>query len=159
MTHDIVDLSTPIAVLDSGSCCFWGSSETDAGVLNSEGLLSGLICVTTDEVLEEQLGVGEVRGVVLEGLSMATHESLLEIGGPPDPLFHLISFEEVLAFGNELIGAKLDVLIEEVATEDLLAILVVDEVADNEERAEGGLGHESHVSVVEHDVVVVKEHE
>ena len=134
-------------------------SETDASVTDSEGLLGGLVRVSTDEVLKEQLGVGEIAGVILERLSMAAHKGLLEIGGVPDPLLHLITSKKVLTLLNELVSAELNVLVEKVTAKNLLAILVVDEVADNEETSESGLGHERHVLVVEHDVVVVKEHE
>ena len=114
-------------------------SETDAGVLLSEGLLSGLIGVSTDEVLEEELRVGEVRGIILEGLSVAAHQSLLEISGPPDPSLHLVSSEEMLTLLDELVSAKLNILIEEVTAENLLAIFVVDEVAHDKETSEGDL--------------------
>ena len=134
-------------------------SETDAGVSDSEGLLSSLVCVATNEVLEEELGVSEVAGVVLERLSVTSHESLLEIGSVPDPLLHLIASKEVFALFNELISAELDILVEKVTSKHLLAILVVDEIADNEQRSESGLGDESHILVMEHDVVVVEEHE
>lgn len=134
-------------------------SVANKGVLGGKGLLSGLVSVTTDEVLEEQLRVGEIGRIVLEGLSVAAHEGLLEIGSEPDPLLHLRASEQVLALSNELVSAKLNVFVEKVATEHLLSVLVVDEVADNEERTESGLGDESHVAVVEHDVVVVQEQE
>jgi len=134
-------------------------SETDARVLDSERLLGSLVRVSTDEILKEKLGVCEIRGIVIEGLSVTTNEGLLQVSGPPDPLFHLITSEEVLTLLDELISAELDVLIEQVATEDLLAILVVDKVADYEKTSEGSLGNECHVLVVEHDVVVVKENE
>ena len=135
------------------------NSLTDPVLANSEWLLLGLVGVPSDEVLEEELRVGEVTGVILERLSVTTGHSLLQIGCIPDPLLHLVSAEEVLTLGNELIGTKLHIFVEEVATEDLLAILVVQEVADNEEGTEGSLGHERHILVVEHDVVVVEEQE
>ena len=39
----------------------------------------GVVTVPTDEVLEQELGVGEVTGIILKGLSVASDESLLEI--------------------------------------------------------------------------------
>ena len=134
-------------------------SETDTGGSDSKGLLSGLVCVPTDEVLKEELGVSEITGVVLERLSVTSHESLIHIGSVPDPLFHLIASKEVFALFNELISAELDILVEKVTSKNLLAILVVDEIADDKEGTESSLGDESHVFVVEHDVVVVKEDE
>ena len=134
-------------------------SETDAGILDCEGLLAGLIRVASDEVLEQQLGVGEVGRVVPVRLTMAAHQGLLKIGCPPDPALHLLTLEQMLTLSNELVSAELHILVEQVATKYLLAVLVVDEVADDEEGAEGGLGDERHVLVVEHDVVVVQEDE
>ena len=134
-------------------------SEANAGSFGSEGLLGGLVSVAPDKVLKEQLRVSEVGAVVLEGLTMAAHESLLEIGSPPDPALHLLASQQVLALSDELIGAELNILVEKVATKNLLAILVVDEVAHDEEGAKSGLGHEGHVLVVEHDIVVVEEQE
>lgn len=144
--------------------CFLGDfqrcmsfSETDAGVLDCEGLLAGLIGVASDEILEQKLGVGEIGRVVPISLTMAAHQGLLKIGCPPDPALHLLTLEQMLALGNELISTELNILVEQVATKHLLAVLVIDEVADDEERAERGLGDECHVLVVEHDVVVVQE--
>ena len=134
-------------------------SDTDSGVGDGEGLLEGVVGVSSDEILEEQLAVSEVAGVVLEGLSVSPHQGLLEVGGEPDPLFHVLTAEEVLALLDELVGAHLHVLIEEVAAEDLLSVSVVQHVGGHEEEAEGALGHELHVLVVEEDVVVVQEQE
>ena len=101
---------------------------SNTGVANGEWLDCSLIGVATDEVLEEQLGVGEVGRVVLEGLSVTSDEGLLKIGSEPDEFLHLFSTEKWLTFLNELISTHLDVLIEEVASKDLLSVLVVDEV-------------------------------
>ena len=90
---------------------------------------------------------------------MASHKSLLEVGGEPDPSLHVLSAEEVLSLLHQLVSAHLHVLVEEVAAEHLLAIAVVQHVRGHEQQTQGALGHELHVLVVEEDVVVVKEKE
>ena len=90
---------------------------------------------------------------------MASHESLLEIGGEPDPPLHVLSAEEVLSLLDKLISAHLHILVEEVAAEDLLAIAVVQDVGGHEQEPEGRLGNELQVLVVEEDVIVVEEQE
>ena len=87
---------------------------------------------------------------------MATSERLLEIGGEPNPLFHLGATKKVLTLSNKLVSAELNVLVEQVATKHLLSVLVVDEVADHKEGAKSGLCHERHISVVEHDVIFIQ---
>ena len=90
---------------------------------------------------------------------MASHESLLEISGEPNPFLHVFSTEEVLSLLDELICAHLDVLVEEVAAEHLLAVTVVQHVRGHEQQTQCALGDELHVLVVEEDVVVVEEQE
>lgn len=90
---------------------------------------------------------------------MASHQGLLEVGGEPDPALHVLSAEEVLALLDQLVSAHLDVLVEQVATKDLLAVSVVKDVGGPEQQTQGGLGNELHVLVVEEDVVVVEEQE
>ncbi len=90
---------------------------------------------------------------------MASDECLLEVSSEPYPLLHILTAEEVLSLLDELIGAHLNVLVEEVAAEDLLAITVVQDVGGHEEQTEGGLGNELQVLVVEEDVIVVEEQE
>jgi hypothetical protein len=90
---------------------------------------------------------------------VASHESLLEISGEPNPFFHVFSTEEVLSLLDELISAHLDVLVEKVAAEDLLAIAVVKNVGSSEKETQSALGHELHILVMEEDVVVVEEQE
>jgi hypothetical protein len=53
----------------------------------------------------------------------------------------------------------LDILVKEVASEDLLSVLEVDGVRRDEEETEQTLGHELHVLVVEKHIVVVEEQE
>ena len=134
-------------------------SNTDSSIANSEGLLEGVVWVSSNEVLKQELAVSEVRGVILEWLSVASHESLLEISGEPNPFFHVFSTEEVLSLLDELISAHLDVLVEKVAAEDLLAIAVVKNVGSSEKETQCALGHELHILVMEEDVVVVEEQE
>lgn len=83
----------------------------------------------------------------------------MEISREPNPFLHLFPSEKVLALLDEFISSHLHVLIEKVATEDLLSVLVVHEVTGPEEDTEGYLGHELVVLVVEQSVVVVQEHE
>lgn len=90
---------------------------------------------------------------------MASHEGLLEISGEPDPLLHLLASQEVLSFLHEFICSHLDVLIEQVTSEDLLSVLVVDQVRSAEQEAESALGHELVVFIVEEGIVVVEEQE
>lgn len=90
---------------------------------------------------------------------MASHESLLEVGGEPHPLLHVLSAEEVLSLLDELVSAHLHILVEEVAAEDLLAVAVVKNVRSSEKETQSALGHELHVLVMEEDVVVVEEQE
>jgi len=134
-------------------------SDTNPGVANGEGLLEGVVGVASHEVLQQELGVGEVRSVILERLSVGPHECLLEVSSEPYPLLHVFAAEQVLSLLDELIGAHLYVLVEEVAAEDLLAIAVVQDVGGHEQEPEGGLGNELQVLVVEEDVIVVEEQE
>lgn len=134
-------------------------SDTNPGVANGEGLLEGVVGVASHEVLQQELGVGEVRSVILERLSVGSHECLLEVSSEPYPLLHVLAAEQVLSLLDELIGAHLHVLVEEVAAEDLLAIAVVQDVGGHEQEPEGGLGNELQVLVVEEDVIVVEEQE
>ena len=90
---------------------------------------------------------------------MASHQGLLEISGEPDPSLHVLAAEEVLALLDQLVSAHLDVLVEEVASEYLLAVAVVEHVGSHEQQTEGRLGHELHVLVVEEHIVVVEEEE
>ncbi len=65
----------------------------------------------------------------------------------------------MLSLLDELISAHLDVLIEKVAAEDLLAITIVQDVRGHEQQTKCSLGNELHVLVVEENVVVVEEQE
>lgn len=132
---------------------------SNAGASDLEGLGSSLVSVTSDEVLEEELGISEITGIVLETLSVGAHEGFLEIGSVPDPSGHGLTSEEGLSLLDKLISSHLDVLVKEVATEDLLSVLVVDHVGGNEEHSKGDLGRVLQVLVVEVHVVIVKEDE
>ena len=90
---------------------------------------------------------------------MTTSHSLLQVSSVPDPFLHLIATKQVLALSNKLISPQLNILVEEIATEHLLAILIVQEVAHDKEGTKGSLRHECQVLVMEHDIVVVEEHE
>ena len=105
--------------------CLYIDSDTDSVFSDLEWLLEGVIRVSSDEVLEKELGVSEVRSIVLEVLSVTSDESLLEISGPPDPLLHLFTSEEVLSLLDEFISSHLNVLIEQVASQNLLSVFII----------------------------------
>ena len=134
-------------------------SDTDSGIAHSEWLLESVITVPSNEVLQQEFRVCEVGSIVLEGLSVGSHESFLEIGSKPNPLLHVFTAEEVLSLLDELVCAHLHVLVEQVAAEHLLAVTVVEHVGGHEQKAESALGHELHVLVVEEYVVVIQEQE
>ena len=134
-------------------------SETDFVAADLKWLLQGVVRVSSDEVLKEELGVSEVAGVILPRLSVASDQSLLEVGGVPDPSFHLLALEEVRSLGDELVSSHLDVLIEEVASEHLLSVLGVEHLGVEVRVSEHGLGDELEVLVMEEHVVVVQEEE
>jgi hypothetical protein len=90
---------------------------------------------------------------------VGTHKSFLEISGVPNPLGHGFTSKERLSLLDKLISSHLNVLVEKVATEYLLSILVVDHVGSQEEHRESDLGRVLHVLVVEVHVVIVKEDE
>ena len=80
------------------SCVLGYCSDTDSGVGNGKGFLKGIVSVSSDEVLEQEFRVSEIWSVVLEWLSMASHESLLEISSEPNPLLHVLTTEKVFSF-------------------------------------------------------------
>ena len=90
---------------------------------------------------------------------MASDESFLEVGGIPDPLFHVISLKKMLSLLDKLISSHLDVLVEKVASEHLLSILSVEHLRVQESVPEHSLGHELKVLVMEEHVIVVQEQE
>ena len=122
-------------------------------------LLQSVISISTDEVLQQQLRVCEVARIIVVGLSMASDESFLQIGSVPDPSLHLISSEQMFSFSNELISSHLNVLIKEVATKNLLSVLVIEQLRVHQRQTQHALSCEEHVFIVEKDVVVIKEQE
>ena len=135
------------------------SSDTNAVNADLQRLFESVVRVTTDEVLEMELGVSKVLLAVFVGLAVASDERLLEVSSVPDPLLHVSGLKHGLSLLHEFISAHLDVLVEEVAAEHLLAILVVHSIVSKEHQAKSGLGHKLHVLVVEVHVVIVKEDE
>ena len=121
--------------------------------------LESIVCVPSDEVLKQKLGVCEVGSVVLERLSVASNKSLLEVGRPPDELLHVLGLEHVLSLTDELISSHLDVLIKEVASKYLLSVLSVHKLGVHESVTHDGLGDKLEVLVVEEHVVVIEEQE
>ena len=65
----------------------------------------------------------------------------------------------MLSFFNEFISTHLHVLVEQVTSENLLSIFVVDQVRAPEEKTQSALGYELQVFVVEENIVVVEEEE
>ena len=90
---------------------------------------------------------------------MASDESLLEVGGPPHPSLHVLATEEVLSLSDELVSSHLDVLVEQVAPEDLLLILSIEELGVEEGVAQYSLSNKLEVLVMEEHIVVVEEEE
>ena len=87
--------------------------------------LESIVCVPSDEVLKQKLGVCEVGSVVLERLSVASDQSLLEISRVPDPSFHVFTSEHVLSLGDEFVSSHLNILIKEITSKNLLSIFIV----------------------------------
>ena len=88
---------------------------------------------------------------------MASDKSLLKISGVPNPFFHVFTFEGICSFLDKFISSHLNVLIEEVATENLLSVLIVYHLRMEEGISKDCFIDKLHVSVVEHDVIVIKE--
>ena len=128
-------------------------------ISDSEWLYEGVVCVSTDEILEQQFRVSEVAGVVVPVLSVTSDEGLLEILGPPDPFSHGWACKEVGSLLDDFVGSHLDVLIEQVASKHLLSVFVVVRLRCEEEGTQYGLANEVEVLVMEEDVVVIKEQE
>ena len=126
-------------------------------VASVQWLSQSIVGVPSDEVLQQQLRVGEVAGVVVPALSVDSDQSLLEVGGVPDPLLHLRAAEKVLTLLDKLIGSHLNVLIEQVASKDLLSVFEVLHLGLRKHESEHSLGYEMVVLVVEEKVVVIKE--
>jgi len=99
---------------------------------DSQWFFECVVTVASNEVLKKQLGVSEVTCVILETLTMGAHQSLLQVSGVPDPLFHLFTLEKVLAFLDQLVGTHLNVLVKQVAAEHLLPVLVIDLIRHHE---------------------------
>ena len=80
---------------------------------------------------------------------MCAHESLLEISREPNPFLHFFTAKQVFSFFDQLVSAHLNVLVKQIATQNLLSVLVIELVAHYEQKTEGGLGNKLHVLVVE----------
>ena len=134
-------------------------SETNLVVGEVERLLLSVVCVSADEILEQQLRVSKIAGVIFVALTMDTHEGLLQVGGEPNPPLHGLRVQQVLSFFDELVCAHLHILVKQVAPQDLLSVLVVDQIGRDEKHAQSSLGDKGQVFVVEEHVVVVQEDE
>ena len=65
----------------------------------------------------------------------------------------------MLSFLNKLISSHLHVLIEQVATENLLSVLVVQSIRAPEKKTKSALSHKLVVFVVEEGIVIEQEQE
>lgn len=129
--------------------------RSDAQREGFHGRLGGRVHIPIDEVLQQQLGVLEIGGGVVVALPVDLRESLSEVFVPPDPPLDGGGLEDILVLLDELLGAEVAVLVEEVDFEDLGAVVHVavgDEGGDEEgeEIAEG-----AEADIGGHDVVVV----
>ena len=134
-------------------------SDTDSVFSKFDWLLESIIRVSSDEILKQELGVSEIRSIIVVALSMTSDESLLEISRPPDPFLHFFTSEHVLSLPDEFISSHLNVLIEQVASQHLLSVLVINGLGMEERVSEDCLGDEVEVLVVEEVVIVVQEQE
>jgi hypothetical protein len=109
--------------------------------------------------LQQQFRICEITGVVFEALSMAPNQSFLEISRPPNPLFHIVGFEEVSSLSNKFISSHLDVLIEEITSKHLLSILSIENLRMYEGVSENCLSDKLETLISEEHVKVVQEQE
>jgi hypothetical protein len=65
----------------------------------------------------------------------------------------------MFSFLNQLISSHLDVLVEQVASEDLLSVLKIDLIGEEEQKPKCCLSHKLQIFIVEKDVIIVKEQE
>jgi hypothetical protein len=80
--------------------------------------------VAADEVLQ-QLGVGEIRGVMVVGLTVNSLHRGLEILPEPGVLAEVLVVESELLFVGRLLPSQPDVLVEEVDFNHLAAVRVI----------------------------------
>jgi len=135
------------------------SSHTDFVLSDLKWLLEGIISVSSDEILEQKLGVGEVTGIIFPWLSVASDKSFFKIGSVPNPSLHIFTLEKMLSLGNKFISSHLDVLIEEVASKNLLSVLSVEHLWVQESISKNSLSDELEILVMEEHVVVIQEQE
>jgi len=88
---------------------------------------------------------------------MSSHESLLKISCEPDPFLHFFTSQKGFSFLDELISSHLNVLVKEIASQDLFSVFKVESIWSEEDQTKSALGGELQVSIVEKDVIVVKE--
>jgi hypothetical protein len=72
-------------------CYAFSRSDTDSVLTDGQWLFKCVISVSSDEILEQEFRISEIRCIILERLSVRSHESLLEISSEPDPLLHLVT--------------------------------------------------------------------
>ena len=85
-----------------------------------------VISVSTNEVLKQKLRISEISSIILEALSVASDESLLQVSRPPNPLSHGWASEEMFSLLDEFVTSHLNVLIKQVASKNLLSVFVVE---------------------------------
>jgi hypothetical protein len=65
----------------------------------------------------------------------------------------------MFSFGDKFISTQLNILIEKVAPQNLLSILVVEGLGMQEGVSHNGFGDELEILIVEEHVIIVEEHE
>ena len=143
---------------------FWNGllllrSDTNHIFSNSQWFQSGIIRVSSDEILEQKLWISEVTSIILEWLSVTSDKSFLKISWVPDPFFHVFTLQEMFSLGDKFISTQLNILIEKVAPQNLLSILVVEGLGMQEGVSHNGFGDELEILIVEEHVIIVEEHE
>ncbi len=88
-------------------------------------LILGTRRVPLDEVLEHQFGVGEVRGLVVVGLSVDSFEGFLEVLLEIDILLEVVALEHVFVLLEEILGSLCYELVEEIDLELVLRVIEV----------------------------------
>ena len=101
--------------------------------------LLSIISVSSHEVLKQKFRIGEITGIILERLPVASNESLLEVGTVPDPPLHVLTFKEWLSFPDEFISTHLHILVEKIASQDLLSVFSIQYLRVDKGISEDGL--------------------
>ena len=87
--------------------------KDDTSVFGDERVSLGLVGVSADEVLQDELGVLEVAGIVVVSLSVHAFERLLQVQVPVDELLHVLVLQQVAVLLDQLLGPDVAVLVEQ----------------------------------------------